>query len=137
MIHIGIDPGVTTGFAVWDSKLKRFRTIESLKIHEAMDVVSELGTLNAGSLKVWIEDARKRTWYGSKSKEKMQGAGSVKRDCKIWEEFLTDLNIPFEMIHPQKGCTKISEDYFKKVAGYSETSSEHGRDAAMLVINRT
>lgn len=136
MIHIGIDPGTTTGLAVWDSIRKRFRQIDSLKIHEAMDVVSELSTLNTGNIHIWVEDARQRTWFGSKSDSKLQGAGSIKRDCTIWEDFLKDLNVPFDMVHPQKNSTKVPDGYFKGITGYQDKCSEHGRDAAMLVINR-
>ena len=38
-IYIGIDPGVKTGFAVWDSYKKQFIAIETLMIHEAFDQV--------------------------------------------------------------------------------------------------
>ncbi len=65
---------------------------------------------------------------------KQQGAGSVKRDCKIWEDFLTDLDIPFEMVAPRKGMTKYSAAAFKKLTGYEGKTSEHARDAAMLVF---
>jgi hypothetical protein len=42
----------------------------------------------------------------------------------------------FEMIDPksQKGFTKINESRFQKMTGFTKRTSEHARDAAMLVF---
>ena len=72
----------------------------------------------------------------SLNKSKAQGAGSVKRDCSIWEDFCKDYGIPFWAKPPVKGATKVSADYFKMVSHYQGRTSEHSRDAAMLVIGR-
>ena len=88
-----------------------------------------------------MEDARKRKWFGPRSQEKQQGAGSVKRDCSIWEDFLTEINknsenkITFEMLHPIKGATKLNKEMFQKITGITSATSEHARDAFMLVYN--
>ena len=65
---------------------------------------------------------------------KQQGAGSIKRDAKIWEDFLNRKNIDFQMVNPTSRKTKINKDYFQKLTGYKGNTSEHGRDAAMLVF---
>ena len=36
MIYIGIDPGVTTGVAIWDSAQQKLLQVMSMKILEAM-----------------------------------------------------------------------------------------------------
>lgn len=36
-------------------------------------------------IKLRIEDARLRKWYGNAGREELQGAGSVNRDASIWE----------------------------------------------------
>lgn len=41
MIYIGIDTGVHTGFAVWDSSERCFLMLKTLKIHVAMELVGE------------------------------------------------------------------------------------------------
>lgn len=66
----------------------------------------------------------------------MQGAGSVKRDASIWEEFCTDYEIPFRALPPIKGGTKLQPDYFKALTGWKGKTSEHARDAAMIVFGR-
>lgn len=136
MIWIGIDPGVHTGFAVWDSGKRRFLKVETLAIHEALDYVKELHSSNP-SLCVVFEDARQRKWYGNcDTHAKQQGAGSIKRECGIWEDFLTDHAISFRAVAPGKGMTKMSSDYFKTITGWKGRTSNHARDAALLVFGR-
>lgn len=141
MIYIGIDPGTHTGIAVWDSSLKKFHEIATLPIHKAMNLVEKWETtakVNNVKLEVIFEDARKRKTfrqeYGNISK--LQGAGSIKRDCSIWEDFLTDLDIPFQSPPPSIGNTKPRPEYFTKLTGWKERTSNHARDAAMIVFGR-
>ena len=135
MFYIGIDPGTHTGMAVWDSKEGKFLSLETLPIHRAM---VEVMNLRIGrEILVVFEDARQRKWYGKgDTNAKLQGAGSVKRDCSIWEEFCKDYGIPYWAKPPVKGATKITPEYFKLISHYQGRTSEHSRDAAMLVIGR-
>lgn len=132
MIHIGIDPGTHTGLAVWDGE--KFLKIGTYKILDAINIVSTLS--DSDEVIVYFEDARQRKWYGARSSEKLQGAGSIKRDCAIWEEFLNASDIPFRMIAPSKGCTKMSDERFRSLTGWGKITSNHARDAAMLVFGR-
>lgn len=133
---IGIDCGVETGFALYNRKTKELLRVSTMKIHQAMKEISHQFALNGQSLMVCFEDARLRTWFGDSGKEKLQGAGSIKRDSKIWEDFLSDMNIPFEMIPPKENTTKLEEEYFKSLTGYKKRTSNHARDAAMLVFGK-
>ena len=135
MIWIGIDPGTHTGIAVWDSKQEAFTAIHTLPIHKALAFVLNEFYTNK-EVEVLFEDARLRKWYGEQTNAKIQGAGSIKRDCTIWEEFLTDYKIPFHAIAPHKGMTKMNEEYFKMVAHWDKKTSNHARDAALLVLGR-
>lgn len=130
---IGIDPGVNTGIAAWCCVMKKFICIKTCKIHEAIKFIE---TFNANEIKVIIEDARKATFGRNNEKDfhKAQGAGSVKRDCKIWEDFLMDLGIDFEMKRPRKSITKLSGESFKILTKWEGRTSSHAKDAAMLVI---
>ncbi|MCL2289128.1 MAG: hypothetical protein FWC34_00255 [Bacteroidetes bacterium] len=132
---IGVDPGINTGIAVWDCGKNKFVKIDSQTITYCFE--SLLFCISEGiKIAVIIEDARQRTWFGNKGREALQGAGSIKRDCKIWEDFLTENNIPFKMEKPKKNMTKINAEAFKKLTGYAERTNQHGRDAAMLVFGR-
>lgn len=134
MIYIGIDTGTHTGFAVWDDVKKKLVEVDTLPIHQALQRV--LHYVDQDEVFVVFEDARQRTWFGEKSSAKLQGAGSVKRDCSIWDDFLTDYGIEFRAVPPQKGCTKWDAKYFKLVTGWKGRTSEHSRDAAVLVYGR-
>lgn len=137
MICIGIDPGTHTGVAVWDTRERRFRSLETLWIHDALFHVRRLSEEYRGHIQVVFEDARLRKWFGEgDTNAKKQGAGSVKRDCSIWEDFLKDYGIPYQAVEPIKGATKVSPEWFKMVSHYQGRTSEHSRDAAMLVIGR-
>jgi hypothetical protein len=85
---------------------------------------------------VCIEDARKKVWYGSEQAKRAMGAGSVRRDAKIWEDFCKDYKIPFLLIAPKSNRTKLSEQSFKAITKHQERASEHARDAAMLVFQK-
>jgi hypothetical protein len=131
---IGIDPGTKTGVSIWSCKDRRLLEISTEKIHDAMSTVKRWHEFNPGEVYVRFEDARQRKWFGNNSHAKLQGAGSIKRDCKIWEDYLTDLKVPFEMVAPKKGATKMSAEKFRAITGYTEKTSEHARDSAWLVI---
>lgn len=134
-VLIGIDPGVKTGVGAIDGQKK---IAGSMPIHLAMQFIQNLDDKKK-DIHVRVEDARQRKWFGHDSAAKKQGAGSVKRDCKIWEDFLTDVkkhskqSFTFEMIHPVKGATKINSKLFKQITGIQERTNEHGRDAYMLI----
>lgn len=128
---IGIDPGVSTGFAVWDIKGKVFVEISTLKIHVALNKILSYGP---SETIVIVEDARLRKWFGNdreKNEAKKQNVGSVKRDCKIWDEFLKDHNYNYKMVKPKN--TKVATPMFNKITGYNKRTSNHARDAAMIV----
>lgn len=136
-IFIGIDPGTKTGLAVWNCDKKRFELVRTCGIVNAMKTVEML--IKTSDFKVEgivIEDARKRKWFGANAGAKAQGAGSIKRDCSIWEEFCVGLKVSYLFKEPSAGTTKISVRVFSKLSGYAGKTSNHARDAAMLVLGR-
>lgn len=130
---IGIDPGVKTGFAQFSRITKCLYGVKSYTIHEAIAEMSNW--ICKEQYFIRVEDARLRKWYGKNTVGKDQGAGSIKRDCKIWEDFLTDYGFQFEMVDPKHQTTKLSAEQFKKLTGWQGTTNEHGRDAALLAFN--
>lgn len=140
MIWVGIDTGVHTGMAVWDSTRRELLSLDTVTIDEAIFRVLGL-VAEYQDISVVVEDARKRKWVPNshdvrKEMARRLGAGSVKRDAKIWEDFLTRMKIPFRMIAPLKGATKWTREGFAAVTGYTGRTTEHSRDAAMLVFGR-
>lgn len=137
MIFIGIDTGTHTGVAVWNSEERQFHDIKTMMLHQALQYVITMCQIwKRENVMVLFEDARQRKWFGADSNAKMQGAGSVKRDASIWEEFCTDYQIAFRALPPAKGGTKLKKDYFQALTGWRGKTSEHARDAAMIVFGR-
>lgn len=137
VLIVGIDPGVKTGLAVWCKASKCLVQVDTMGITAAMQCVKELnenGTLHS----IVFEDARLRTgWFGERSAAKQQGAGSIKRDCSIWTEFCEGLvGVPFLPVSPKTKGAKVDAPRFAKLTGWTERTSEHARDAAMLVFGR-
>jgi hypothetical protein len=136
-ILIGIDPGVNTGLAAYNTKEGTLTKVCSMGIVQAMEFVyGQSIRYPFADVKVRIEDARKRVWFGNAGREKLQGAGSVKRDCSVWEEFCTYHRLAFEMVAPKANKTKLDADKFRKLTKWKERTNQHARDAAMLVFGR-
>ena len=135
-LFVGIDPGVHTGFATWDASNKKLLAVSTTTITQAMlrvDALCRAGVLHC----VVFEDARLRTWFGTKGRESLMGAGSIRRDSSIWEEFLSGLvGVPFKPVSPQSKGAKFNAQQFARLTGWTGRTSEHGRDAGMLVFGR-
>lgn len=133
IICIGIDTGTNTGIAIWRTDEQRFRMLGCMPVHTAMSLLKDLFVGDNEKILVRIEDARKRKWFGFTGRARLQGAGSIKRDAKIWEDFLKEYKVPFELVAPSQNMTKLSAAQFKKITGWEGRTNEHERDAAMLV----
>lgn len=142
MYYIGIDTGVNTGIAIWDNRKRSLLLVDTTTIHRAMKVVEEYkGTAESESTKivVRVEDPRQRTWFGTErmsreeERKRLQGVGSVKRDASIWDDYLKDLGVEYEMVAPKRNVTKLTQERFKAITGWEKRTNEHSRDAAMLI----
>jgi len=145
MICIGIDTGTETGIAVWNSRTESLVLVSSVKIHQAMEMVCKYKNMaerDGDKLLVRVEDPRQRTWFGTErmsretERKRLQGVGSVKRDASIWDDYLRDLGVSYEMVPPKWNYTKMSQEAFKNLTKWEPRTNEHGRDAAMLVFGR-
>ena len=136
IVYIGIDPGVNTGLAVWHTDIKQFTTVQSCNIIGAMDRIHVIKRNTQCEIRIRIEDARKRTFFGNNEtqvQEKRMGAGSVRRNSHIWEQFCQHYGYDFEMVHPRYNKTKLNAKQFQQFTGWNHQTNQHGRDAAMLV----
>lgn len=132
---LGIDCGVNTGFALWDCTEKKLIVVKTYSAHEAWSAVRHL-THVYGKDAVFIrfEDARLRKWFGDAGREQLQGAGSIKRDSTLWEDFCKIEGIAYEAVAPKRNKTKTTAEYFKRVTGWQKATNEHSRDAGMMVF---
>lgn len=134
-IYIGIDPGIVSGFAIWQPKAKVLENVDSFKLHQ---LFSKLETLNAKfDMRVFVENPN--TWigfYGKSEPSRLQGAGAVKQTYKHIIEFLADNKIDYTPTKLQGNMKKVKSELFKQITGYQGTTNEHGRDAAMIVFDK-
>ena len=129
----GIDPGVTTGFALWDIDARKLEEVSSMGIVDALVRVQLMH--GVGSLHVVVyEDARLRTYFGAKGREALQGAGSIKRDCSVWAEWLAMLGCAYKAVSPRAKGPKRDAEQFARLTGWTARTNEHGRDAAILIL---
>ena len=139
MIYMGIDPGTVTGLALWQSQAKSLELYSGTFIEIYARLINGFSIAPPDDYLIRIEDARLRKWYGPRDGPgqtgKLQGAGSIKRDCTIWEEVCIFHGWNYRMVHPIKGGTKWSAAAFKAATGYQGRTNGHVRDAAMLVYN--
>jgi len=140
-LHIGIDPGTHTGIAIINATGHLF-ICTTMAIHEAMREVEYWVSLHGpGEVHIVVEDARKR---GANRREtsdiaraKAQGAGSIKRDSAIWDDYLTFLKVSHTMIPPMRNGTAYREMIFASVYPYwTQRTSEHARAAANLITSK-
>ena len=136
MILIGIDTGVSTGFA-WSINGK-FQSIDTESILSAqervLNIVNSIVGIDGMDVIVCIEDVRLRKWVQKGvGNERMQGVGSVKRDCSIWQEFCERHGLQHIFVAPKAIQTKLSEKDFHMITKWPYKTSEHSRDAAMMI----
>lgn len=135
-VLIGIDPGANTGYArIKNSKLVEVGSMWAVKAEIEIQLESARLSGIDGTLKVFIEDARQRKWVTG-GREKLQGVGSVKGECRRWEQFCETHDIDYELVAPKNNKTKTTASEFRRITGWQQRTNEHGRDAAMLIYKR-
>jgi len=152
-IYIGIDAGKKTGVAVWDRE--KFISIQTTDFWGAIDIIRENNDLLiSGGLIVVVEDPSQNkpvfkivsvynlTQGNHQSRlsavaKVAQGVGSVKRESELIIEYCRRNEITVIPVKPTKrSMTKLDREQFKKITGYEGVTSEHARDAALLVYGR-
>jgi len=138
--YVGIDCGTKTGIAIWDSEKKNFVHIKTLAIHKALSFVQNFYQCQFAE-GIWVFVENPNTFvpfegHEKRNRTKEQGAGSIKRDYAIWRDALTDWGVGWRGTSLRGGLKKMKADAFQKMTGYEGKTSEHARDAAMIVFGR-
>ena len=138
---VGIDPGKDVGFATAkDGLLLNVTTIDF------WECINHLRNMQFMGITVYIEDPNvnrpifiKSLFGTEKSKNLMmqkiaQDVGANKRDAQLIIEFCVRHKISVVPRPPLRGFfSKMNSKDFKITTGYTERTSQHGRDAAMLI----
>ena len=175
--YIGLDPGKSTGYAVWDSEKKEFECIETLTFWEAVQRVEYYRHDDFHydhNHEIVIEDPaqNKPTFFRPGTTQRQmykisQNVGANKEHGRLLIERFESLGLQVDAVKPKGNDqeklnrvlnhkygnnpiparelsaikktlkdTKNNAANFKFITGYSGRTSEHGRDAAMLVFGR-
>lgn len=146
---IGIDPGVNTGFAVWKSEACNPGYFELLTTWSFWETIEALETYHVRSyleeeeLLVVLEDPNQNApvWVrpGQQGRTHVkigQNVGMNKRDAQLLADYCFRKKINIVLRKPQPGSmTKLSAESFKNITKFTRRTSEHSRDAGMLVFD--
>jgi hypothetical protein len=138
--YIGIDPGVSTGFAVVQSEGQKvlFYELHTLSFWQCFEKMM-FWHVNSDkyNCEVIIEDPglNKPIFYRNQSGAAMnrisQNVGSNKRDAQLWIEFCEFYGIKYAVVRPTK--TKLNAGDFARIYNIQKSCSQHARDAFRLV----
>lgn len=132
---IGIDPGVSCGYAVWNRRMKRFDVVDTLTFWEVMDRVQVFSPHEA---KVIVEVAHFAPTYRHLKAEGTnantlskiaRNVGQVTREAQLLVEGLRRVGYTVQEVKPQ-GKKDAAE--FKRITGWPGRTNQHERDSAML-----
>jgi hypothetical protein len=143
MIYIGIDCGVNTGMALWDSNKKCFIELKTVTFWDCVNMLLEYQDRYADSMKLVIEDVEANRPVFSRDVNKFemlkiaQNVGMNKRDCQLIKQFCEIYKIEYILSRPnKKSKTKMKAEDFERLTGWKGDSSSHSRDSAMLCWGR-
>lgn len=131
---IGIDPGKNTGFAVYNTQEKAFVSCNTYSFWEAVDLLSYYKKFGFCA---YVELPRnKHVWHsGAKSQNAKNrtavNVGSVIREAELIVEWLKREQVEHKIVAP-KG--KVNDAVFRKLTGWTGRTSQHARDAAMMIM---
>ena len=154
-LRIGIDPGSKTGLATW---INGALVPYTLTFWGAIKLLDQLHAIKSDPLNLKNDripgnihrrpHAKQTTFhrrlanetqksYQARMQKIAQNVGENKRDAKLLFEYFDEKGWTYYRMRPRKGSmTKIDAAQFKKITGYKKRTSQHARDAAMLVYGR-
>lgn len=130
-IIIGIDPGQNTGIATFvNGDLTDLETVTPYAMVKILQ--------GRGARRVIFEDSRlqSHTWSTTISRpaalKMARNVGEIDAWCRLIVSLCAEAGIPAHGISPQGKGAKLSAEAFKKATGWTGTSNQHERDAAMV-----
>ena len=130
MTLIGIDPGASTGVAVF-----RSGSLCNLMTWAPHEIPAELACFWPD--RVIFEDSRLISPVWSRSTTQAarvkiaRNVGQVDAVCSLIVSVCSELGIPARGISPRAKGAKLTAEQFERVTGWSARCNQHERDAAM------
>lgn len=138
---IGIDAGKHTGLAIYNAISKKLTDLQTVDFWRAYELITRF--YDSDSTLVVIENPNlikavfiRGNIANARAQSKLsQNVGSVKRETGLLAEGLRRAGFTVEEVQPVRSKIKDSK-YFNKLTRWEGRTSQHARDAAMLVIGR-
>ena len=133
MIYIGIDPGSSTGVAIWENG--KYSLIKTLEFWEAVTLLMDYLDKEITAV---IENPNLNPPVFNRGQDYRQAmkiaqnVGMNKRDAQLWIDFFKRAEIPVIEVKPES--SKWTKETFYNFTGYEGQTSQHGRDAGKLVF---
>lgn len=133
-ICFGIDPGVATGLAMTNcGKLVSIQTVDFVRAYHHIceyspDRVLKIVIEISRETHVWHPDAKKLS--RQRAMAMAQDVGGVRREGQLLMAMLQYRGYNVKAVPPRG---KLKDPQFKKITGYEGRTSQHGRDAGMLI----
>ena len=128
---LGIDPGASTGIATFEAGvLAALETIAPYQIERTLR--------ERMPARVVFEDSRlqSHTWTRAKtvaaSAKMARNVGQIDAWCGLIASICEELGIPAHGVSPASKGTKVDAGRFARITGWSGSTNEHNRDAAMV-----
>lgn len=137
---IGLDPGSSTGLALWCRASRRLLEVHTLTFWKAYDFVRDRFTPETAEIVVEVPNTR-GALYSRTSAQVADGrgrdkfaanVGSVRREAVLLAERFEQLGFAVRRVTPRG--KKWDAEQMRRYTGYEGRTSEHGRDAARLVV---
>ena len=142
-LDIGIDAGVHTGIAAKDMQTSQWVILKTVSFWEAIDTLQKLNGLYvirrvviedpSQNKPVFMKNGMPRS-HVSQYLKIAQNVGMNKRDAMRLIEYCERHGWTVQAVRPtSKSLTKLSSKRFQQLTGIKQRTSEHVRDAAMLI----
>ena len=139
-LFIGLDAGRETGLAIWNAIEQRFDVLTTTTFWEAIALVL---AYPVDQVLVVIEDPSQnkttfshgtpRTLKAARRREKIsRDVGMNQREARLLAEGLARKGYRVRRIRPRS--SKLGAEQFKRLTRYPGRTSQHARDAGMLVF---
>ena len=137
---IGLDAGQQTGLATWDAVEERFAVLTTTTFWEAIALVE---TYPAGEIVVVVEDPAQnrptfahgtpRTLQAARRRERIsRDVGQNQREAKLLADGLGRKGYRVRRTRPRS--RKLDAEQFRRLTKHQGRTSQHARDAGMLVF---
>jgi hypothetical protein len=137
---IGIDPGVTTGFAMYDRRLKVISVVKTLDFWSCYEhlkatkptcdmfiVVVECPVKTAMYARQEPNAAKGNARYGNRM---MSNAAGNAREAELLADGIEKLGFEVRRVRPAR--EKWNQERLERVTGYTERTNQHVRDAIQM-----